>query len=199
MSPSTVTTDTTGVATSSFKTKTKSGTAVITATITSNDAYGPHTVTVTVPQQIDHDTPQTAFFDTPDSMIVGTVSNLNVTVKDAHGNLVDNKNGAETLTLHMPGADGQGLWNGTWYATDKTLTTDVNGNASTQFRIGNVSGYDNNYLYIDPIGNMVGSEYAYISGIADPDPVLIRQTYPSPTRSSHGRHFKVHAHLHDPG
>jgi hypothetical protein len=184
MSPVSVTTGATGGATSTFITKTKSGTALITATITSNDdGSTPYTFSKTVNQQIDHDTPQAAFFDTPDSMIVGTVSNLNVTVKDAHGNLVDNKNGAEThsVPLHMPGADGQGLWNGTGYATDKTLTTDVNGNASTQFRIGNVAGYDNNYLYMDPIGNMVGSEYAYISGIADPDPVLIRQTYPSPS------------------
>lgn len=183
MNPSTITTDINGVAISSFTTKTKSGTAVITATITSNDAYGPHTVTVTVNQQIDHDTPQAASFDTPDFMIVGTVSNLNVTVRDAHGNLVDNKNIAEThsVTLHMPGEDGQGLWNGSGYSTDKTLTTDATGNASTEFRIGTVAGYDNYYLYMDPIGNMVGSEYAYISGLADPDPVLIRQTYPSPS------------------
>ena len=184
MSPDSVPTGATGSATSTFTSKTKSGTAVITATITSNDdGSTPYTFSKTVNQQIDHDTPQAASFDTPDSMIVGTVSNLNVTVKDSHGNLVDNKNGAEThsVTLHMPGVDGQGLWNGTWYATDKTLTTDVNGNASTQFRIGNVSGYDNNYLYMDPIGMMVSSEYAYISGIADPDPVYIRQTYPSPS------------------
>jgi len=178
-----VTTDISGIATGTFTAKTKSGTAVITATITSTDPNGPLTITRTLSQKIDHDTPQTASFNTSESMIVGTVSTLNVTMKDSHGNLVDNRNPAEThtITIHMPGEDGRGLWNGTAFAPEIEATTDADGNAQAGFRTGNISGYMSNYLYADPIGNMIGAQYAYITTLADPDPLYIVQSHPSPS------------------
>jgi hypothetical protein len=116
-------------------------------------------------------------------MIVGTVSTLNVTMMDSHGNLVDNKNPAEThtLTIHMPGDDGRGLWNGSAFAPEIDASTNADGNAQAQFRTGNISGYMSNYFYADPIGNMVGAPYAYLTTIADPDPLYIVQSYPSPS------------------
>ena len=62
-SPGTVMTDINGIATTTFMTKTKSGTAVITASITSTDMYGTKTQAVTLNQKIDHDTPHSAVFD----------------------------------------------------------------------------------------------------------------------------------------
>ena len=91
----------------SFKAKTRSGTAVITATIASDDNGIPHTTVLTIPQKIDHNLPQTAIFDNLPVMTVGTVSNLNITLKDRYGNLIDNlgPNPAahHTFSIYMPG------------------------------------------------------------------------------------------------
>jgi Bacterial Ig-like domain (group 1)/von Willebrand factor type A domain len=185
ISPASATTGATGVATSSFMTKTKSGTAVITATITSNDEQSgggvyPHTTVITVNQKIDHDLPQNAVFDNPPEMLAGNISNLNITVTDVHGNLVDDKNTAEvhSFNLYMPGGDGRGLWDGMSYVGTKLLKTDYYGNASTQFRVSTRNAM--NYLYMDPIGNMVTAPDTWINVISETGPCYVSQTYPSP-------------------
>ena len=151
-----VTTDARGVATSNFTVKTKSGTAVITATITSYDpGNNPHITVLTLSQKIDHDQPQTATFDNPAKLTVGTVSNLNITLTDRYGNPIDNKNPAEhhTFYIYMPVGGNGGLWDGSTYTSIKQMQTDGYGNASTQYRISEIAG--TNWIYMDTIGNMV--------------------------------------------
>ncbi|MDD1682537.1 MAG: hypothetical protein LUO98_01765, partial [Methanoregula sp.] len=94
----TVTTDSSGVATSSFNTKTKSGTAVITATITSDDGGIPHTTVLTINQKIDHDLAQFAIFNNQIRLPVATVTTFDIVLTDRWGNPIDNKNPAETHT-----------------------------------------------------------------------------------------------------
>jgi hypothetical protein len=183
MSAPTVTADASGVATSSFKAKTRSGTAVITATITSDDGGIPHTTVLTIPQNIDHDLPQTAAFDNPAILTVGTVSNLNITLTDRYGNLIDNigPNPAErhTFIIYMLGGNGRGFWDGSNYNSTINLETDMYGNASVQYRIANIAG-PINWIYMDTIGNMVSPPETWIEGIADENPWYISQQYPSP-------------------
>ena len=180
MTAPTVTSDAIGVATSSFKTKTKSGTAVITATITSIDGSIPYTTTKTIDQKIDHDLPQNAVFDNPAQLPVGTVSTLTITLKDRWGNLIDNKNPAEhhTFNLYMLGGQGRGFWDGSNYISIKQVETGAYGNASTQYRIANVAGP--NWIYMDTIGNMVSPPETWIEGISLDTPCYIYQEVPSP-------------------
>lgn len=183
MTTPTVIADAAGVATSSFKAKTRSGTAEITATITSDDNGIPHTTVLTISQNIDHNLPQTAIFDNPPVMTVGTVSNLNITLKDRYGNLIDNlgPNPAahHTFYIYMPGGYDQGLWDGSNYTAIKQLETDSYGNASIQYRIASIAG-PINWIYMDAIGNMATQPETWIEGIADENPFYISQQYPSP-------------------
>ncbi len=189
MSPASATTDATGVATSSFMTKTKSGTALITATIASYDdqtggSY-PHTTIISVQQKIDHDLPQSAVINypgKPGKLLVGNISVLNITIFDAYGNLVDNKgpNPVEhhTFNLYMPGGQGRGLYNGSGYSEMTQVETDTYGNASIRFRMAEVA--QQNMIYGDVIGNMVTPPEIWIEGIALQQPVYILQIHPSP-------------------
>jgi von Willebrand factor type A domain len=178
-----VTTDAAGVATSSFKAKTRSGTAVITATIISDDNGIPHTTVLTIPQNIDHDLPQNAVFDNPAVLPVGTVSVLNITLTDRWGNRIDNIGPNPPVThsffIYMPGGYGQGLLDGSNYTAIKKVTADSSGNASTQYRIATFAG-PVNWIYMDAIGNMANQPETWIEGIADPMPCYISQQYPSP-------------------
>jgi len=80
----------------------------------------------------------------------------------------------------MPGNEGRGLWNGTGYGPNIQVTTDASGNASARYRVAELAGTDVNYIYTDPIGNMVAPAYAFIDGIAETHPWFVSQTYPSP-------------------
>jgi Mg-chelatase subunit ChlD len=178
----TATTDINGIATTTFMTRTKSGTAVITATIVSSDMYGSHTQVVTLNQNIDHDLPQSAVFDTPAKLPVGNISILNVTVLDGHGNRVDSRgpNPVEhhTFNLYMPGAQGRGLWDGSNYVDTKQVETDADGNASIKFRMAYPAQM--NQIYMDVLGNMVSPPEKWIEGTALSEPVYINHLHPSP-------------------
>jgi hypothetical protein len=176
-----VTTNNSGVATTSFLTKTKSGTAVITATIISADEYGSHTEVLTLNQKIDHDLPQNAVFDSPAQLPVGTVSDLNITLTDSHGNPIDDKNPAEhhTFNIHMPGGMGRGFWDGWNYLPTVPVKTDAFGNASTKYRISYVSG-PINQIYVDVTGNMVSPPETWIEGLPLDEPCYINQVVPTP-------------------
>ena len=107
-------------------------------------------------------------------MPVGTVSNLNITVTDRYGNLIDDKNPADvhSFDIYMPGGNGQGLWDGANYTPIKKVTTNSNGNASTQYRIASFAG-PFNWIYMDAIGNMATQPETWIEGIADENPCYI--------------------------
>ncbi|WP_292345460.1 Ig-like domain-containing protein [Methanoregula sp. PtaB.Bin085] len=173
MSPATVTTNAAGIATSTFITGTKSGTATITATIKSSDAEGSYTKVITLLQKIDHDLAQTAEFNTPDQALVGTTSDLVVTVFDSHGNLVDNLNPAEQHSFYLFMSSGQnsGFYNGVTYSYSNQTQTGAFGNTSVPYRISEKAGQ--NWIFMSPFGNMAYSPDCYVEGIALPEPAYI--------------------------
>jgi len=118
VSPLAATTDTTGTATTTFvvnSTKPKSGTARITAIITSHEGNGnsgvPYTTTLTWDQKIDHSQPYTADFAYDTYGDVASVFPVNIVVMDRWGNLIDDQYekahtpalGSHNLTLHVNG------------------------------------------------------------------------------------------------
>ena len=98
MSPVTVTTGPSGLATSTFTVNKKSGTAIITATISYNDG-APVSVIKTVPLNIDHDILTPKF--TPTSGTAGETVPFIVTIKDQWGNPIDNRRGDNTVGLSV--------------------------------------------------------------------------------------------------
>jgi hypothetical protein len=181
LTASSVKTDINGVATTSFITKTKSGTAVITATITSADQYGAHTEILTLDQKIDHNQPQFAKYDNPAKLTVGNISVLNLTVTDIYGNRIDSRNPAEkhTFNLYMPGELGRGLWDGSGFVpTINVANTDEYGNITVKFRVAYVAMFQT--IYMDVIGNMVSPEETWIEGVAEDEPIYLFQVYPTP-------------------
>jgi len=182
MSPATTTTNAAGIATSTLITGTKSGTATITATITSSDAEGTYTKVITLLQKIDHDLAQTADFNTPDQALVGSTSDLVVTIFDAHGNLVDNLNPAEqhSFYLYMSSGQNSGFYNGATYSYANQTQTGPFGNTSVPYRISEKAGQ--NWIFMSPFGNMAYSPDCFVEGIALPEPVYMTYIpHPPPT------------------
>lgn len=178
-SSSTVTTDASGVAITSFKAKTKSGTAVITATITSDDSGTPHSQVLTINQKIDHDLAQYAVFDNKPELPVGTVTTFNIAITDIWGNPVDNRTAENhTFTLYMPGGQGRGLWDGSSYVETITLATNSSGKSAITCRVAEVAG--SNFVTMVPIGNMAVSPKAWIVGYALDEPYFMTQIHPNP-------------------
>ena len=189
MSSSTATTDATGIASSNFKVKTKSGTAVITVTVTSEDTVGPsqtvpYTKTQTAEQKIDHNQAVTAVFNNPSELSVGSTTTLVVTVTDQYGNLVDNKNafaGQHNFNLYMTDSVGRGFYDGSGYTLNTTappLQTNGLGTASVDLRIAkNVS---RNMIFMQKIGSMSHNPETWIDGVAIQDPAYMVQDDPQP-------------------
>ena len=167
-----------GKATAVFKTAKKSGTAVINATISVLDGGMPNIISVSTLQRIDHYTPQFAKFSHPATLPVGSVTQATVTITDRYGNLIDNKNVAETVRLTMSDEGGAGLWDGSGYITQRTYTTDAYGNVTADLRIS--SSIQSNLIQMDPIGYMVIGPHTYIDGVSESEPHFIEQTPASP-------------------
>jgi len=176
ITPTPVQSDSSGHASAYFAAGTKSGNAVVFATITYPDTLTtPVTLNVSVP--IDHDTPLKATFDFPPIVTAGSIVPLTVTVTDAHRNRVDNKNLAETHTvsLHLAGVGGSGFWNGAGYVPDFSGTTDAAGNFSTMVRVSTIP-MDNALIQMDGIGLMSENPQKYYEIDGDPVPYSISQT-----------------------
>lgn len=162
-----------GKATAVFKTATKSGTAVINATISVLDGGMPNSISVSTLQRIDHYTPQFATFSHSETLPVGSVTQATVTITDRYGNLIDNKNVAETVRLTMSDEGDAGLWDGSDYIAQRTYTTDAYGNVTADLRIS--SSIQSNLIQMDPIGNMVIGPHTYIDGVSESEPHFIEQ------------------------
>lgn len=179
ITPASVNTLSDGKATATFSTKKKSGTATILATISFADG-------MTTPVQkslilnIDHDTPQTATFDGPAELAVGSVTQVNVTVTDRWGNRVDNKNTAETIILTMVDEGGAGLWGGADYWPQGSYSTDVEGNVTAPLRISTT--VKKNYIQMTRIGAMIIDPDTHIDGTAGSGtvPFFLSQSAPIP-------------------
>jgi len=180
VAPASAITGTDGKATAVFSTSKKSGTATIIATISFNDGTTTPFQVSTI-QRIDHDTPQGATFENPSELPVGSMTSVYVTLVDRWGNRIDNKNIAETVRLTMADDGGAGLQDGLNYVTQKSYSTDAEGNISAVIRIS--TAVRSNYIQMDPIGNIVVPPATYIQGVAESEPYYIAQTPASPGSS----------------
>ncbi len=141
LSPAIAISDATGKATSTFKVKTKSGFAVISASITTPDGY---TVVKTIDQNIDHDSPYLPYFSHPVSGTVATEVPFNISITDRWGNQIDDRRGPHTITLHVhgPAPDDCGFAEAGYNHT-LSRTLDANGNISALVKLTTKTGPNN--------------------------------------------------------
>ena len=138
LSPATITTNLSGMASSTFKVKTKSGAAQINATIPAT------TLSDSVIQNIDHDSPYYSYFTHPLSGTVATEVPFSLSVTDRWGNQIDNRRGSHIITLyvHGPAPDDCGFADAGYNHT-LTKTLDANGNSSSMVRLTTKIGPNN--------------------------------------------------------
>ncbi len=149
--PTTVTTGSTGIATSTFTVNKKSGTATITATITYPDG---EPVTKTVTQNIDHDV-LIPTFSYPSSVSAGQVIPFTVSIKDQWGNPIDNRRSDDTVHLSVfcpqPNDCGFVVANNHYFS----VQPDSHGNVTRNIQIGTTSGI--NIITMDAILDSIGN------------------------------------------
>jgi hypothetical protein len=143
-------TDASGKAYTTFKVKTKSGAAQITATI-NIPALSGSTI-----QNIDHDSPYIVTFTHPFSGTVATEVPFNLSVTDRWGNRIDNQNPSEihnvSLHVHGPSPDDCGFNTSSGYKHDISDTLDVNGNLSAKIKLTSKIGTNN--ILMDSFGSI---------------------------------------------
>jgi len=151
LNPTTVTTDSSGIAISTFKVKTKSGAAQITASTTSPALSGSFI------QNIDHDTPYIVTFNHPLKEEVASEIPFALSITDRHGNRIDSKKEvALGLPLHMISLHVHGPapddCNFVGYGHDISPALDANGNVSVNVKLTSKKGI--NYVSMDLFGSI---------------------------------------------
>ncbi len=177
ITPANTTADTTGKATSTFKVNTRSGSAIITARITSHDGY---IVTRTITQDIDHDSPYSPAFTHPLSGTVATEVPFIVSIMDRWGNPIDDRRGPHDIILHVhgPAPDDCGFAEAGYNHTI-SRTLDANGNTSTMVRLTTKIGPNN--ILMDAFGS-IPDKLEWINADTNGIPFSISQAY-SPSGS----------------
>ena len=197
ISPASVTTGSDGIANTVFTVNSLSGNATIIANITYNDGTT-NPLNLMTFQLIDHDVPQYAFVDSPPSVPAGSVTQLNITFMDRNNNRIDNKNTAQVHTVLLTGlgSGGSGFWDGSAYASQISVPTDVDGNISVKVRVSTVAG-DNN-IWMNGIGNVPGKSIDIV-GVSGSIPFSMSQVTPSPvTWPADGTHaFNLYYNVYD--
>jgi hypothetical protein len=193
MSPIQVTTNISGMASSTFKVKTKSGAAQINATI--NATLSDSTI-----QNIDHNSAYFADFSYPINGTVASEVPFNVSITDQYRNTVDNRRGNHIINLHVhgPAPDDCGF-NESGYTHDVTRILDANGTASVNVKLTSHIG-DNN-IAMDAYQS-IPNQLEWISAEAIGKPFSMTQVYsPSgspPTLPADGvRYFTIIYNLFD--
>jgi hypothetical protein len=181
-SPS-ATTDSSGNAAGTFKVKTRSGVATITAsaqwTDTSTTPPTQYTSTLrTFEQNIDHDRPYKALFVYPLNGTVKTNVPFDAYLLDRWDNPIDSRRSSEihTVTLHVhgPGSDDSGFVVGSAYPHDISQTLDPKGHISLMVHLASKPGV--NMVMMDRVGSM-GDQYKTIEGVATGIPFSIAALY----------------------
>jgi hypothetical protein len=172
ITPVNTTSDASGKATSTFKVNTRSGTAIITARITSHDGY---IVTKNVIQSIDHDSPYYPYFTHP---LFGTVASevpFYITITDRWGNWIDDRRGPHTINLqvHGPAPDDCGFAEA-GYAHTASRTLDINGNTSVMVQLTTKVGPNN--ILMDAFGS-IPDKLEWINADTNGIPFSISQAY----------------------
>jgi hypothetical protein len=178
LSPVTAVSDVTGKATSTFKVNTKSGIAVITATITSHDGY---TVTRTINQNIDHDSPYYASFTHPLNGTVASEVPFNILVTDHWGNPIDDRkqlipDDVHIISLHVhgPAPDDCGFVTANTSSHDVLSTLGINGDTSLTVRLTQKAGP--NSILMDAFGS-IPDKLEWIDADTNGVPFWITQVY----------------------
>ncbi len=146
LGPLTVTTDSNGVASSTFQVKSKSGAVQITAII---PALALSNSTI---QNIDHDTPYFSYFSHPLSGTVATDVPFNVSTTDFWGNPIDNRRGNHTISLHVNGPSPDDCYFVGYGNSIPNLPLDSNGNQSVTVRLTTKIGP--NCIRMDAFGSI---------------------------------------------
>ena len=153
LTPAMVVTDSSGMASSTFKVKTKSGAPQIIATHTAPGLIG------TTIQNIDHGTPyydpsfSQPLFTYPAEGPAAQEVPFKISMYDYYGNPVDNRRGNHTIDLHVSSPqlpDDCGFNDGGVYPHDISLPLDANGTVSVNARLTSKIGY--NYVRMGSIG-----------------------------------------------
>jgi len=145
ISPTTITTDLIGKASSTFNVKTKSGATQIIATIS---GLAPNSTV----QNIDHDSPYNIIFTHPDKGEVATEVPFSMSVTDRWGNRIDDRTGeAHIVNLHVSGPAPNDC-NFVGYGHDHSPALDANGNQSVNVKLTSKKGI--NYVSMDSFGSI---------------------------------------------
>ena len=174
LSPIQVTTNLSGMASSTFKVNTKSGAAQINATITA-PALSDSTI-----QDIDHNSAYFADFTHPINGTVASEVPFTVSLTDQYRNPIDNRRGNHIINLHVTGPfpDDCGFAEA-GYAHDISPLLDANGNASVNVKLTSKIG-DNN-IAMDTYDS-IPNKLQWISAEAQGKPYSMTQVY-SPSGS----------------
>jgi hypothetical protein len=175
LSPLTVTTGPSGLATSIVKVNKKSGTANITALISYNDGGGSVNVQKNVLLHIDHDSPYIVTFTHPFTGTVATEVPFNLSMTDRHGNPIDNRKEvasglplhALSLHVHGPSPDDCVFNSSFWYKHDITETLDADGNLSVNVKLTSKIG--TNSILMDQFGS-ISEKIESITAVATGNP-----------------------------
>jgi len=193
LSPIQVTTNLSGMASSTFKVNTKSGAAQINATI-------PATVSGSTIQKIDHNSAYFAEFNHPINGTVASEVPFTVSLTDQYRNPVDNRKGNHIINLHVHGPYPDDCsFNESGYTHDISRILDANGNTSLNVKLTSKIG-DNN-IAMDAYQS-IPNQLAWISAEAKGKPFSITQVYsPSgspPTLPADGvKYFTIIYNLYD--
>jgi hypothetical protein len=193
LNPTQVTTNLSGMASSTFKVKTKSGAAQINATI-------PATIPGSTIQNIDHNSAYFADFNHPINGTVASEVPFTVSLTDQYRNPVDNRRGNHIVNLHVHGPFPDDCsFNESSYTHDITRILDANGNMSVNVKLTSKIG-DNN-IAMDAYQS-IPNQLEWISAEAKGKPFSITQVYsPSgspPTLPADGvKYFTILYNLYD--
>jgi hypothetical protein len=173
LSPIQVTTNLSGMASSTFKVSTKSGAAQINASI-------PGGVSGSAMQNIDHNSAYFADFSYPINGTVASEVPFNVSITDQYRNPVDNRRGNHIINLHVtgPAPDDCGFTEA-GYGHDVSRVLDANGNTSVNVKLTSKIG-DNN-IAMDAYQS-IPNQLEWISAEAMGKPFSMIQVY-SPSGS----------------
>ena len=168
-------TNSTGIATTTFRAKTKSGTANVTATITYTEGNITKTMAKSKIILIDHDTPYAMqWLQFPNTATVGSIQEIKVRMQDIHGNFVDNRKDPEYITFTIITDDESRFWNSTemnFTNTKVTLGNNEEGWVIPKLSIATQPG--DTYILIKPLNLVIADRTIKIERVADGEPWYI--------------------------
>lgn len=176
INPTTVYTNAQGRADSIFTTKTKSGSAVVGATVFYDNGSMNNYTTI----NIDHNNPYSLdWFNAPIEAFVGDNVTIKVHYRDLYNNSIDNRRFVEYVTFSVTSpsspnpSEQAGFWNGSAFVPSLTAPLDSEGVATVLMRMDTHPGL--NKVTVHPQFSGVSDKIIDIEGTAESVPVVIEQ------------------------